>query len=278
MTCRYHRSIAWFLLFLVLAFPFEWIRYFYHDLTSDRFGLFLAIAISFLVIESLLVCAYVYARTYAITIEGDQLSLGPWFGRKHIRISHWTSVEILDRPGGGIASVRLLERRRRVAKIDRYLKDLPEFLSLLVSEVKAAGGKVKQNEAREKELERQKRNAAAAAEGAAFTPNHIPTGERIGNVIFSVLLLAYGGFGLWTNDLYIPGKRGPGVHLHDGPAWLMFGAMICACAVMLSVVADHYDKRNNETNYRLLARILKFLAWALLFLSMGLAAMTARKT
>jgi TRAP-type C4-dicarboxylate transport system permease small subunit len=82
-----------------------------------------------------------------------------------------------------------------------------------------------------------------------YTPNHIPADERLKNIVFSILLFAYGTYGVWVNDLYIPGKRSRGVHLHDVPAWIMYGAIICACMVMLSVVADHYDTRNNENSW-----------------------------
>jgi hypothetical protein len=93
--------------------------------------------------------------------------------------------------------------------------------------------------------------------------NEIPKEERIWNTIFSVFLFAYGSYGVWVNDLYIPGKRSRGIHLHDVPAWIMYGAMICACLVMLSVVVDHYDLRNNERHYRAFAEIGKFIGWAL---------------
>jgi hypothetical protein len=106
---------------------------------------------------------------------------------------------------------------------------------------------------------------------SAHTPNHIPASERALHVLFSLLLFAYGSYGLWVDDLYIPGKRSRGIHLHDVPAWVMYGAMICACAVMLSVVIDHYDKRNNETNYRLFANVAKYCGWALFVLSLVLA-------
>ena len=81
-------------------------------------------------------------------------------------------------------------------------------------------------------------------------PNSIPRSERISYLIFSALLLAYGSYGVWTNDLYVPGRRSNGIHLHDVPAWIMYGAIVCACLVMLSVVLDHYDRRNNERHYR----------------------------
>jgi len=96
-----------------------------------------------------------------------------------------------------------------------------------------------------------------------YIPNEIPREERRNNILFSTLLFAYGSYGVWVNDLYIPGKRSRGVHLHDVPAWIMYAAMICACVVMLSVVVDHYDRRNNERHYRAFAEVGKFVGWGL---------------
>ena len=108
------------------------------------------------------------------------------------------------------------------------------------------------------------------AEGR-YIPNHIPKGERVSHIIFSLLLFAYGTFGVWVNDLYVPGRRSRGVHLHDSLAWVMYGAILCACLVMLSVVIDHYDQRNNEVNYRSFASLFKGIGWIFFILSMVLS-------
>ena len=100
-----------------------------------------------------------------------------------------------------------------------------------------------------------------------YTPNHIPRGERIASVVMSIALFAYGTYGLWVSDLYLPGRRSNGVHLHGLPAWVMYAAILCACSVMLSVVADHYDKRDNETNYRRFAFVGRSMGWTLFGIS-----------
>lgn len=104
-----------------------------------------------------------------------------------------------------------------------------------------------------------------------YTPNHIPAEQRMRNIAFSVALFAYGSYGVWVNDLYIPGKRSRGIHLHDVPAWIMYGAIICACLVMLSVVVDHYDTRNNEINYKWFADFFTFFGWGFFALSLIMA-------
>ncbi len=51
-----------------------------------------------------------------------------------------------------------------------------------------------------------------------YEPNQIPLKERWSNLIFAAALLGYGGLGVKIDDLYIPGKRSSGVHLHGAPA------------------------------------------------------------
>lgn len=109
------------------------------------------------------------------------------------------------------------------------------------------------------------RRQVDAVEGQRHVPNHIPRSERIANVLFSVPLLAYSAYGFVRDDLYIPGKRGPGVHLHGAPMWMMCAAMLCVGASLLSVVIDHYDTRANEGRYGKFAAVTQLLGWALFF-------------
>lgn len=97
--------------------------------------------------------------------------------------------------------------------------------------------------------------------GALYSPNHIPRDERVKNVVLSAALLAYGTFGVWIDDLYLPGKRSAGIHLHGLPAKVMYLAMLFACANLLAVVVDHYDRRNNEHRYRVMAKVTQIAGW-----------------
>jgi hypothetical protein len=96
-----------------------------------------------------------------------------------------------------------------------------------------------------------------------YIPNHIPSGERWWNVGLSLLILAWGAYGLWADDLIIPSKRGGGIHLHGTAAVVMFCAMVASVINLLSVVLDHYDLRNNELTYRRIAFGTQVLGWAL---------------
>jgi hypothetical protein len=89
----------------------------------------------------------------------------------------------------------------------------------------------------------------------------------------SSLLIIYAGFGIAADDLFLflPGsRRRPSVeiHLHGVPALLAGAAIMSAAGTLLSVVVDHYDKRNNETNYRQFAKIT--LAAAVVLLAIAL--------
>jgi hypothetical protein len=88
-----------------------------------------------------------------------------------------------------------------------------------------------------------------AAEEGRLQPNHFSVGERVRNTLLALALLAYGSWGVYVNDLYVPGKRGKGIHFHGYPAWAMFAALVCAAAVLLALVVDHYDRRHNEHHY-----------------------------
>ncbi len=97
----------------------------------------------------------------------------------------------------------------------------------------------------------------------SHTPNHISLSSRWFYAIASPLIVAYGAYGIWIDDLFLPGKRGPGTHLHGVAAWLMFAAIVAAALNMVSVIIDHFDTRNNETNYRRFAKITSWSGFAL---------------
>lgn len=51
----------------------------------------------------------------------------------------------------------------------------------------------------------------------------------------------------------------------------MHGAFICASLVMLSVAVDHYDKRDNEINYKRFADTFRVIGWNFFILSLIIA-------
>ena len=102
------------------------------------------------------------------------------------------------------------------------------------------------------------------------SPNFIPAQKRIYYFIVSVGILIIITIGLFNDDLYLPGRGGRGIHLHGIPAWILYFAGLCAIANMISVVIDHYDKRKNERDYRIFAKVTQILSFIFLFLSLVL--------
>jgi hypothetical protein len=91
-----------------------------------------------------------------------------------------------------------------------------------------------------------------------YIPNHIELDKRAVYLTVSALIITYAVASLLQDDFYvwIPGRRGRSIseHLHGSAAWLAALSVFSAAANMISVVIDHYDQRNNETNYRAFAR------------------------
>jgi hypothetical protein len=92
-----------------------------------------------------------------------------------------------------------------------------------------------------------------------YIPNDIPINERILNIIISMSFLAYGLYGLYKGEIYIPGKRGDGMHLYGEAVWIMLAGLICGAIVFISVVLDHYDKRDNEHKYYKFGSAVKYM-------------------
>lgn len=104
---------------------------------------------------------------------------------------------------------------------------------------------------------------AADYEAIPFSPNHIPFKIRLFNSLLAIFLLVYGTYGLIVDDIWIPGKRSTGVHYHGPAAVVLFLAICCAAAVLVSLIVDHYDQRPNEASYRRFAQRAQILGWVL---------------
>ena len=90
------------------------------------------------------------------------------------------------------------------------------------------------------------------------------------HTVLSLVLIGYGLVSAFHDDLYIPGKRSRGMHLHGEPMWVMLGFFFCASCNPITVVLDHYDRRDNERHYRTFARFTQVLGWSLFGLAIVL--------
>ena len=106
-----------------------------------------------------------------------------------------------------------------------------------------------------------------------FQANHISLQERIRNIFISAFLIFYGAISVANNEFYFPLKRS----ITEGersliiygeiPCWIMFASFLFAAINLLTVVVDHYDKRNNEINYKQFSRITFYTAITLFFIA-----------
>lgn len=82
-------------------------------------------------------------------------------------------------------------------------------------------------------------------------PNSVPLGERIFSLLLALALVVIGVAGVVQGQLKVaPPKSRIGLVLYDSPLWLLVASLITGAAVLLSVVIDHYDRRNNEDWYQ----------------------------
>ncbi|HRH06398.1 MAG TPA: hypothetical protein PK702_11305 [Burkholderiaceae bacterium] len=110
-----------------------------------------------------------------------------------------------------------------------------------------------------------------------YEPNKIDPVTRFWNIFLSTCLLIYGTVGIINDEIFIPGRRSRGALFHGEPAWVLYGAMICASLNLISVVIDHYDTRNNEINYKRFAQVTQYLGWGLFILALVLDSFVYQK-
>lgn len=116
---------------------------------------------------------------------------------------------------------------------------------------------------------------AADAPSGPHKPNSFSVGQLAYNLIVAIAVIGYGGYGLWVGDLYLPGRRGSGMHLQGTPAWLMYAAMLCISATLLSTLVDHFDERDNESVYKQFAAFGGSLGLFLMILAIVIAPETS---
>jgi hypothetical protein len=70
--------------------------------------------------------------------------------------------------------------------------------------------------------------------------------KRLLSFVFALLLLLWGGYGLYVDDLLIPPLFGKVVSNTPHPTYLMFSAFICGAMMLTSRVINHYEVKNSE--------------------------------
>ena len=109
------------------------------------------------------------------------------------------------------------------------------------------------------------RSAAGPAQVDETEPmpkNIIPLRTQITHALTALALLAYGTYGIVVDEIIVPGKHGS-IVLHGWAAWVLYAAMICAVLVLVSVIVDNYDPRDDERYYHMFAHTFQVLGWSL---------------
>lgn len=102
-----------------------------------------------------------------------------------------------------------------------------------------------------------------------YTPNQVTLSSRLLRTAGAVVLIAHGVIGIVRDDVIVPTERSA-LHLHGIAGWVTAGAMFCAAMVLLAVVIDHFDRRDNEAAYKRFGRWMSRAGWMLMGLGMGL--------
>jgi hypothetical protein len=104
-----------------------------------------------------------------------------------------------------------------------------------------------------------------------YIPNRVSVFTRIRNLILSSLIMVYGIIGLINDDLNVKLSKSRIHHVHGTAAIVaVIGYMFGLCG-LISVIIDHYDKRNNEHFYKRILRSASVIAFCLLVISVILS-------
>lgn len=96
-----------------------------------------------------------------------------------------------------------------------------------------------------------------------YVPNSISVTDRLFNLVLALVLIVYGSYGVYKNQLYVPATRGDGTYLSGGAAWIMYAALLCGSVYLLTIIVDHYDKRDNEIKYYMFGNFVKLIGFVL---------------
>lgn len=110
------------------------------------------------------------------------------------------------------------------------------------------------------------REARGKVTGGVHYPNQISQPLRRKYLLQSLGIALYAIFGLCVGKVAIP-IRFQAYTFEGGAALALVSAMFMAIFNMLSVVIDHYDKRDNEHIYERFARLTYILGWAFFVLA-----------
>ena len=101
-------------------------------------------------------------------------------------------------------------------------------------------------------------------------PEQEPEGHLQGLVrivcgLFAAFLLFYGVRGIYRDDLFVPTRRGNGIHFHGLPAWMAGVGLFCFAASLISFLIRSFENPPNRPGYRIFNKWMKYLGTGLFF-------------
>ncbi|HIF9186852.1 TPA: hypothetical protein ACX6RJ_002068 [Photobacterium damselae] len=96
-----------------------------------------------------------------------------------------------------------------------------------------------------------------------YKPNIISKNIRFFFLSIAIGLVFYGLFGINQGEIYLPTKRGHAVTFVGDSIYVLFGSFVALAIACIIIVADHYDKRNNEHLYDLVLKGLGYVSFVL---------------
>jgi hypothetical protein len=97
-------------------------------------------------------------------------------------------------------------------------------------------------------------------------PGRLTAFSRVMHILFSLFFV---GYGLLTDEVWLPGRRRGDIHLHGSAVVCFFLATVCAAAFLTAEVVEHYDRQGEARRYQLFRRIAGLLGWCCLGLSLS---------
>lgn len=101
-------------------------------------------------------------------------------------------------------------------------------------------------------------------------PEQEPEGRLQGLVrtvcgLVAAFLLFYGVRGIYRDDLFVPTRRGNGIHFHGLAAWMAAGGLFCFATSLISCLISGFENPPNRPGYRIFIKSMKYLGTGLFF-------------
>ncbi|GAB5386979.1 MAG: hypothetical protein Alis3KO_41020 [Aliiglaciecola sp.] len=111
-----------------------------------------------------------------------------------------------------------------------------------------------------------------------YSPNKISKPVRVFNILWAVFLVFVLLYGIHTGSIVYPGARGSGQVIFQGWSLGLFSlALLSGAGNAILTVIDHYDKRDNELQYKKISQSLNVIGVLAIIVAFGYQFVTDQK-